>query len=348
MMITKTVIFSLVMLLPVQSLPPNYEDIESAVDQAMGEKVDISQEDPQSNTIHIAHNNPKDSDIKVVQSNPFNTTIHISLNVGSGSKVSVMLTNARNVQLHISFNGMSKSECEVEIMKAFNTTVHLSFQNPRNTPVKVTMDDAEISSLHVSQNIPQNSPMEVSMAGAVNNQIHLSQAVPMNSPLTWSLDGDVESNQIEVSQNAADDNSPLDCTPECPQEEYVYDYQYAGGGHDDTEKEKDEDIPGNDIEEDLPRAQETAPVEDSYDYTDYQQEWEQSLGGEQDVGQDQYEDTQDVEQYQDDTLSPDQEDGGQDQACPGGDLESCVDVCPGEFGAKVFGFCVETCGRRCP
>ena len=104
MMITKTVIFSLVMLLPVQSLPPNYEDIESAVDQAMGEKVDISQEDPQSNTIHIAHNNPKDrweeilwerlsrkcfcfSDIKVVQSNPFNTTIHISLNVGSGSKV---------------------------------------------------------------------------------------------------------------------------------------------------------------------------------------------------------------------------------------------------------------------
>merc|ERR1719320_1136022 len=73
----------------------------------MGEKVDISQEDPQSN--------------------PFHTTIHISLNVGSGSKVSVMLTNARNVQLHISFNGMSKSECEVEIMKAFNTTVHLSF-----------------------------------------------------------------------------------------------------------------------------------------------------------------------------------------------------------------------------
>ena len=38
-----------------------------------------------------------------------------------------------------------------------------------------------------------------------------------------------ESNQIEVSQNAADKKSPLDCSPECPQEEYVYDYQYAGG-----------------------------------------------------------------------------------------------------------------------
>merc|ERR1719278_1089707 len=51
----------------------------------------------------------------------------------------------------------------------------------------------------------------------------------MSSPLTWKLTGDVESNQIEVSQNAADENFPLDCNPECPQEEYLYDYQYAGG-----------------------------------------------------------------------------------------------------------------------
>ena len=36
-----------------------------------------------------------------------------------------------------------------------------------------------------------------------------------------------ESNQIEVSQNAGDDASPLNCNPECPQEEYVYDYAYA-------------------------------------------------------------------------------------------------------------------------
>merc|ERR1740128_1600756 len=53
----------------------------------------------------------------------------------------------------------------------------------------------------------------------------------MTSPLTWKLTGDVESNQIAVTQNAADDKSPLDCTPECPQEEYVYDYQYAGSDH---------------------------------------------------------------------------------------------------------------------
>jgi len=316
----------------VSALPPNFEDIESAVDQAVGEKVDITQEDPQSNTINIAHNNPKDSDIKVVQNNPFNTTVHISLNVGSGSKVSVSMTNARNVQLHISFNGMSKSECEVEILKAFNTTVHLSFQNPRTSPVKVTMDEATISSLHVSQNIPQNSPMEVSMAAAVNNQIHLSQSVPMNSPLTWKLDGDIESNQIEVSQNAADDNSPLDCTPECPQEEYVYDYQYAdSGGHEESKDNPVNDISTNEIEEEprprkqesdpLPPRQDAASVEESYDYTDYQQEWEQS-----------------VEEEQDDAPA----------ACPGGDLNLCVDACPGEFGARVFGLCVQTCGKRCP
>ena len=60
MMTSKAVVLSLVLVTQVVSLPPNYEDIESAVDQALGEKVDIQQEDPNSNTIHIAHNNPKD------------------------------------------------------------------------------------------------------------------------------------------------------------------------------------------------------------------------------------------------------------------------------------------------
>merc|ERR1739838_1084889 len=134
--------------------------------------------------------------------------------------------------------------------------------------------------------------MEVSMSGAMHNQIHLTQAVPMNSPLTWKLEGDPESNQIEVGQNAADDNSPLDCTPECPQEEYVYDYQYAGSSHDTTDIDtididtnqivETEDISTNQIEEDeLPRRQQAVPVQDNYDYTDYQQDWEQSVGQEQ-------------------------------------------------------------------
>ena len=143
-----------------------------------------------------------------------------------------------------------------------------------------------------------------------------------------------------VSQNAADDNSPLDCTPECPQEEYVYDYQYADAGHDATDKiEEVQDISTNQIEEeDLPSRQETVPVEENYDYTDYQQEWEQSVVEEQDL----------VQQEEDEGQLLEQDEVGQLEQCPGGDLEACVDVCPGEFGAKVFGFCVGSCGRRCP
>ena len=47
----------------------------------------FSQESPQSNAIHIGHNNPVGSDIKIKQTKPYNTSVHISLNVGSGSKV---------------------------------------------------------------------------------------------------------------------------------------------------------------------------------------------------------------------------------------------------------------------
>merc|ERR1719499_370995 len=238
----------------VLGVEPNFEDLDLVVDQADGETVNVDQADPHSNNIHVAHNNPKDSDIKIVQSNPFNTTIHISLNVGRGCKSYVKLTNARNVQLHVSYNGMGNSEAEIEIEKAFNSTVHLSFQNPRNTPVKVTMNDATISSLHVSQNIPQNSPMEVTMENAVDNQIHLSQSVPMSSPLTWKLTGDIESNQIEVSQNAGDDASPLSCSPECPQEEYVYDYAYADSasqGHGGDHSSAGSSVENNVIEDDF-------------------------------------------------------------------------------------------------
>ena len=38
---------------------PNFEDLDLVVDQAVDEKVDIDQADPHSNTIHVAHNNPK-------------------------------------------------------------------------------------------------------------------------------------------------------------------------------------------------------------------------------------------------------------------------------------------------
>ena len=50
-------------------------------------------------------------------------------------------------------------------------------------------------------------------------------------------------------------------------------------------------------------------------------------------------------EVEEDTADDDVTNVGQ---CPGGDLESCVDVCPGQFGAKVFGLCVASCGKRCP
>jgi len=333
------------------------------VDQAQGEVVAVEQADPHSNNIHVAHNNPRDSDIQITQTNPFNTTIHISLNVGTGCKSVVRLTNARNVQLHLSYNGMGNSEAEVEITGAFNTTVHLSFQNPRNTPVKVTMNDASISSLHVSQNIPQNSPMEVTMESAENNQVHLSQSVPMSSPLTWKLTGDVESNQIEVSQNAADKNSPLDCSPECPQEEYVYDYQYAGGdtaGHggglEDNVIEDDFEYDAVEVEQ---KAEPAAAVPEYVEYDEPELDLDYEAGDEYSVYAEEEEDnTVQKHTVQDNTVQDNtvQDNTVQDEdstaavggACPGGDLESCVDVCPGQYGARVFGLCVGSCGRRCP
>ena len=35
------------------------------------------------------------------------------------------------------------------------------------------------------------------------------------------------------------------------------------------------------------------------------------------------------------------------KACPGGDLDTCIDVCPG-FNKVAFGLCVAECGERCP
>jgi hypothetical protein len=34
-------------------------------------------------------------------------------------------------------------------------------------------------------------------------------------------------------------------------------------------------------------------------------------------------------------------------ACPGGNLDACIDACPG-FHKKAFGICVTVCGSRCP
>ena len=53
------------------------------------------------------------------------------------------------------------------------------------------------------------------------------QAASQGSPMTVTINGEnVEDiNNIEITQNAADEESPLTCVPDCPQEEYEYNYE---------------------------------------------------------------------------------------------------------------------------
>ena len=53
------------------------------------------------------------------------------------------------------------------------------------------------------------------------------QSASKGSPMTVTINGEKveELNAIEISQNAADEESPLTCTPECPQEDYEYSYE---------------------------------------------------------------------------------------------------------------------------
>jgi len=160
-----------------------------------------------------------------------------------------------------------------------------------------------------------------------------------------------------VSQNAADDKSPLDCTPECPQEEYVYDYQYAGSHLADN---TDDDLEVDSVDVDV--HQEKNSFQEDYENNniiieDYQVSPDNS--GFRDEGNS----NSDVVTFQEEsipalpevpTFQPQDQSGivvGEVDSlsqCPGGDLEQCVDVCPGEYGPRVFGACVSSCGRRCP
>ena len=55
------------LVLQVKCLPPNFEDLEFSEQESDGAVVDVTQDSPQSNAIHVAHNIPKNSDIKIKQ-----------------------------------------------------------------------------------------------------------------------------------------------------------------------------------------------------------------------------------------------------------------------------------------
>ena len=164
-----------------------------------------------------------------------------------------------------------------------------------------------------------------------------------------------------MSQNAADKNSALTCDPECPQEEYVYDYQYADSAdnHNNNNNNNNNEVIEDNIIEDNYQpdyySEELQPVNapptveenEVYDYPDEEPVYDI------DTSYDAVEvDDNSVYTEEDYNIIDDAEEADDevktDSSCPGGDLESCVDVCPGQFGARVFGLCVGSCGKRCP
>merc|ERR1712032_480781 len=281
--------------------------------------------------IDLASDQPDGEVVDINQADPQSNAIHVAHNIPKDSDITVVQTNP------------------------FNSSVHLSFQNPKNTPVTLKMKDAELTHVHVSQNVPQRSPMEVEIDGAKTCQIQIAQSVPIASPLTWNLVGDPDENQIEVRQNAGDEASPLTCSPECPQEEYVYDYAYADSdsGHGGAEENEIPEVAAAKPEKPSPRT-EYQDYDDEPEYTEY----------ETDVLENEYVYDNEIDEVDptasvhdgfvsEDSLSEEEGGGGSGGsgdgfACPGGDLQTCVDVCPGQFGAKVYGACVLSCGRRCP
>ena len=93
----------------VEAVEPNFEDIESALEEPQNEVVSIDQENPHSNNIHIAHNIPTGSDITVTQKAPYNATVHISLNIAKECKVKVSVTQCWNFLVFLPFRFYVKS-----------------------------------------------------------------------------------------------------------------------------------------------------------------------------------------------------------------------------------------------
>ena len=110
-----------------EAIEPNFEDIDDAKSEPQNEVVNIEQDSPHSNAIHIAHNIPTGSDITVTQKNPYNSTVHISLNIGKDCKVKVDMSDAVNSVLHVSLSNPRNSQVEVTMNNAFNCSLHIRY-----------------------------------------------------------------------------------------------------------------------------------------------------------------------------------------------------------------------------
>lgn len=307
-----------------------------------------------------------------------------------------------------------------------------SFQNPVNTPVTLRMENAEAMQIHLSQNVPRNSPAEIVLGSPNASEIHASQvrifappnhtlnlekrenpivlmqSVPMSSPLTFTVTGAEEGdNQIQVSQNSADDASPLQCTPECPESpSYEYNYEYYGShqadledqfaNYEDTQqgqqqqqqqqqpprRQQQQQHPPRQQQQQPPRRQQQQqqPPRQQQQQQQQQPKRHQQQPPRQQQQQpprppksihhpapaeypEDHEPYSDGNLYDDDysdyqvpqlpnAVSYDDDDSadlavrGAPSGCPGGDLDRCIDVCPGSH-PKAYTICVTTCGNRC-
>ena len=123
-------LLALISLTSVKAIEPNFEDIEESKSESQNEVINIEQDSPHSNAIHIAHNIPTGSDITVTQKNPYNSTVHIALNIGKDCKVKVDISDAVNSVLHVSLSNPRNSQVEVTMNNAFNCSVHLRYPIP--------------------------------------------------------------------------------------------------------------------------------------------------------------------------------------------------------------------------
>ena len=155
--------------------------------------------------------------------------------------------------------------------------------------------------------------------------------------------------QIHVSQNAADGNSPLSCSPDCPQGEGQGGATSAAsapvsgprrkpassGRSKNTRKRPNKTAPSA-ARKQVNKSKKlnnrkgagTRPKKNKRNKPGSRPSRKKS-GGKTKV------------------TEKDRKRLGDAKGCPGSSLEKCVEGCPGKFGPKIFSACVKTCGKRC-
>ena len=160
--------------------------------------------------------------------------------------------------------------------------------------------------------------------------------------------------QIHVSQNAADNNSPLSCTPDCPQDEAGDDDD--GGSSNVPEVRRPAPASSrNRGSSGGSRRKPSGKRNQSSSRNKVQSSRRKSQGSRKqntrkkpgNSGSKRNKSRKAGGSGRSKVSASDRKKLGNNSGCPGSTLEKCVEFCPGKFGPKVYGACVKTCGKRC-